>query len=83
MTYTGPPEGLQPGRYRLLIQEHEILRADGVPTSTLRQRLVYAETLPLDGPLLTARPRAAASTAPRTDRSPGRPDPPLRGVTVR
>lgn len=64
VTYTGPPEGLQPGRYRLLIQEHEILRADGVPTSTLRQRLVYAETLPLDGPLLTARPRAAASTAP-------------------
>ena len=64
LTYTGPPQDLQPGRYRLLIQEHEILPADGVPTSTLRQRLVYAETLPLDGPLLTARPRAAASTAP-------------------
>jgi len=54
VTYIGPPEDLQPGRYRLLIQEHEILRADGVPASTLRQRLVYAGTLPLDGlPIVT------------------------------
>jgi hypothetical protein len=62
--YTGLPEELRPGRYRLLITEHELLEADGLPDPILRERLIYAETLTLEDQLLAAPPLGAARTAP-------------------
>jgi hypothetical protein len=62
--YAGSPGKLRPRRYRILIQEHELLEADGVPHPIVAQRLVYAETLPLDQNLL-ATPRVRAA---RTER---------------
>jgi hypothetical protein len=62
--YMGTQEDPQPGRYRLLIQEHELLEADGEADPIVQRRLVYAETLPLDAQLLNAPPLGAAHTNP-------------------
>jgi hypothetical protein len=53
---------LEADRYRLLIQEHEYMFADG-PADVIRaSRLVYAETLMLDAALLNPPPTAASRT---------------------
>ena len=62
--YIGADDDLQPGRYRLLIQEHELMEADGEPHGIVRRRLVYAETLTLEAQLLSAPPLGAARTKP-------------------
>jgi hypothetical protein len=57
-------EQLEAGRYRLLIQEHELYETDDehADGAQLGKRLIYAETIPLDDSLLQPPPFAAAST---------------------
>ena len=62
--YLGALDSLEPGRHRLLIQEHEYMFADG-PRDVIRQgRLIYAETIVLDRALLNPPPTAASRTTP-------------------
>ncbi len=70
-----PADVAHGGPYRLLVEEHELYPADRAGGRTpvidhpLRRppigtRLVYAETVPLDGALLAPPPPRAASTTP-------------------
>jgi hypothetical protein len=60
--FLGALDTIEANRYRLLIQEHEYMFADG-PVDMIRQsRLVYAETIALDAALLNPPPTAASHT---------------------
>jgi hypothetical protein len=60
--FTGAPRTLEADRYRLLIEEHEILAADGSDRPGRQSRLIYAETILLDASLLSAPPSQASRT---------------------
>lgn len=64
VSYMGAQKDLQPGHYRLQIREHELLQADGEPEPIIARRLIYAETLVLDGQLLNSPLLSAAHTNP-------------------
>jgi hypothetical protein len=62
--YLGASGSLDADRYRLLIEEHEYLFADGPDGGVMRQRrLIYAETILLDRALLSP-PSTSASRTP-------------------
>jgi hypothetical protein len=60
--FVGAVAGLKADRYRLLIEEHEILSADGSDRPGRQSRLIYAETILLDGALLDPPPVPASRT---------------------
>jgi hypothetical protein len=62
VSYVGSPGGLEPGRFRLRITEHELLQGDGPPEASLRRRLIYAEHVHLDAALLDPPALAASGT---------------------
>jgi hypothetical protein len=60
--FVGAVETLKADHYRLLIEEHEILAADGSDRTGRQSRLIYAETILLDASLLHAPPIQASRT---------------------
>jgi len=60
--FVGAVETLKADRYRLLIEEREILAADGSDRPGRQSRLIYAETILLDASLLSAPPIQASQT---------------------
>jgi hypothetical protein len=61
--FVGRPDDLEPGRYRLLIEEHELMAGDGPEGASMQRRLIFAETVSLNDALLTSPPIGAANTA--------------------
>jgi hypothetical protein len=59
LRFQAAPTTLKTSRYRVLVEEHEILPADG---SSRQSRLIYAETVLLDSALIDAAPIRANRT---------------------
>jgi len=61
--YLALPDRPKADRYRLLIEEHEILPADGPDGRGRQRRLIYLETITLDRALLSPVDISANSTS--------------------
>jgi len=61
--YLALPDRPKADRYRLLIEEHEILPADGPDGRGRQRRLIYLETITLDAALLSPADISANSTS--------------------
>jgi hypothetical protein len=62
VTFLGDPVTIDASRYRLLIEEHEVLPADGPSGVGRQRRLIYAETVSIDRALLSPPPTGANRT---------------------